>query len=349
MPTNTKNISVATTVLCVIASCAVLYVLRSILLPFVLAGLLAVLFKPVVQTLRRWRIPMGLCVVIVLAVAGGALYGIGAIVYSGATSVVEKAPEYSQRANTLATELNEVVRSASRQIYGRSSVIKLDEFLDQKTLSHIATSGISSVVSLLGDFFLVLLFLVFMVSGGEYSGAKLNKAFPGTPDGIDVLGIYRSVHAKILNYLGVKTMINVTNGAATWLILIMFGTDFAALMGVLSFLLHYLPNIGSFAAVILPGLVTLLQTGSITHTLLVVGVLSIVGNILGNIVEPKVMGSSLDLSPVLVLFSLVFWGWMWGIIGMILSVPIMAIIKTILENFEQTQPLAILMGNTVKE
>lgn len=290
---------------------------------------------------------MWLCLLIVLVIAGGALYGIISIIISGVESVIVKAPEYSVRANVLVQDFNEFMRSTTKQIYGRSSTIKFEQFLDMKALTTLATQWLGGVFSLLGDFILVLLYLVFMVTGGDNFSKKLSAAFASNNSKFDVLRVYHNVHSKVLNYLGLKTLLNILNGFITWVTLLAFGVDFAALMGVLSFLFHYLPNIGSFLAVVLPGVVTLLQTGDIGFTLIVVLVLVVLNNLSGNILEPKVMGDSLDLSPVVVLFALIFWGWMWGVVGMILSVPIMAVLKTIMENFSMTRPLAILMGSKV--
>jgi predicted PurR-regulated permease PerM len=89
----------------------------------------------------------------------------------------------------------------------------------------------------------------------------------------------------------------------------------------------------------------MVQTGDITSTLILLAVLAFVQNFIGNVLEPKIMGVQLKLSPVVVLFSLIFWGWMWGIVGMILSIPMVAVIKVILESFPSTRPLGILMGN----
>ena len=100
---------------------------------------------------------------------------------------------------------------------------------------------------------------------------------------------------------------------------------------------------------VMPGWVTAIQFESLGYAIIVVLVLIVVQNLIGNVIEPKVMGENLNLSPVVILFSLVFWGWMWGIVGMVLSVPIMAIIKTIMEQFPTTRPIAVLMGNGVPD
>lgn len=336
----------ATVVLAVIATAAVAYVLRPILLPFVLAGLLSILFKPLVTRLRTWHVPMAICVVVVLAITSSALWGMYAIAEAGVSSAIEKGPAYQQRITELTVQANRAMRDLSVSMTGRSSSISWNTLFDLSTLTSAATSTLGSVVSFVGDSFLVLLFLVFMVSSGELFPRKLKSAF-GHASWVNASQLYESVNRHVLQYLRVKTLFNILHGLVTWAILEAFGVDFAPLMGLLAFLCHYLPNIGSIITTALPILVTLVQTGSFGQVALVAGVLIVVQNIIGNVIEPKVMGRSLDLSPVLVLFALAFWGWMWGIVGMILSVPIMAVIKTVLELFEGTRPIAVLMGATV--
>ncbi|MFN4909194.1 MAG: AI-2E family transporter, partial [Bacteroidota bacterium] len=103
-------------------------------------------------------------------------------------------------------------------------------------------------------------------------------------------------------------------------------------------------NIGSIISTLIPSLLFLLQTRDIAQVTLLTAILTVAHNVIGNTIEPKVMGDRLDLSPVVVLFSLIFWGWMWGIVGMVLSIPIMAVTKALLGSVDSTRPLAILMG-----
>jgi predicted PurR-regulated permease PerM len=130
-------------------------------------------------------------------------------------------------------------------------------------------------------------------------------------------------------------------------ILLIFGVDFALLWGFLAFLLNFIPNIGSIVAVILPILIALLQFDSASTALILLVLLMTTQMIMGNVIEPKMMSFSLDLSPLLVLVALIFWGWIWGIWGMILAVPIMSILKIVFENVEALKPIGIVMSGKV--
>lgn len=344
MQQSTKNIGIATAILVVIAAGAVLYVLQGILLPFILAGLLSILFRPIVVRLRALKVPMALCIPIVLLIAGGALWGISMIISAGIVSATEKAPLYEARLSDLITQANLGIRKLSIDLFGRPSAMKFENILDPSALAGLATSSVGSLVTLIGDGTLVLLFLVFMVPAGETFPRKLAAIRDRIPS-VDVVSIFTTVHDKVLRYLGIKTLLNIVVGLLTWIILAIMDVDFAALIALITFLFHYLPNIGSIISTFIPGFVALVQFESFGFAALVVVILSAMQNLMGNILEPRIMGDSLDLSPVLVLFSLAFWGWMWGIVGMILSVPIMAVVKVVLEAIPATQPIAVLMGS----
>ncbi|MBU3740901.1 MAG: AI-2E family transporter [Candidatus Kapabacteria bacterium] len=345
---NVRAVTIATSVLAVLASAAVLYALRSIMLPLVLAGLLSILFRPLVNRLRAWKVPSVLCLVIVLLIVSSALWTIYTIGAAGTSSVIEKAPEYDIRVQQLSDQITAWVRDLTTMIYGRPTKIRLENIVNVSTLTGVAAQWLGSVVSFVSDAFLVLLFLVFMIPAGEHFPRKLQAATKDV-DWLDATHVYDRVYSDVVRYISVKTIMNAINGLATWALLEAFGVDFAPLLGLLSFLLHYLPNIGSVVSTVLPTVVALLQFGTIGGTLSVTIPLIIVQGGIGNVLEPKVMGKSLDLSPVVVLFALVFWGWMWGVTGMILSVPIMAVIKSVLEATTSTRPLAVLMGERVRD
>jgi predicted PurR-regulated permease PerM len=128
---------------------------------------------------------------------------------------------------------------------------------------------------------------------------------------------------------------------------LILGVDFALLWGFLTFLLNFIPNIGSIVSVIFPLLISFLQFDSVATPLLVLILLGATQFAMGNVVEPKLMEFSLNLSPLLVLVSLFFWGWIWGVWGMILAVPMMSTVKIIFENIETLQPIAVLMSSKV--
>lgn len=338
-----SKIGLSTLILSTIAVAAVLYVLNSILVPLVLAGFLAIIFKPLVHALSRRGLPTWVGLIVVLIISGAAIYGISIIVSWGVQAAILKGPEYAEKLKLIVAEAQKIVGRVGGRL-GEPAFQHLENVISPESALNVAGSWVGSAVSIIGDGAMVLLFLIFMVLGGEDFPKKLEAAFRGTSS-FNLVTVYENLNDKVLRYLRIKTIINLATGLAVYTVLALFGVDFAPVIGLLAFFFNYIPSIGSFIMTVIPGVVAALQFESLGYAIIVVLVLIVVQNLIGNVIEPKVMGESLNLSPVVILFSLVFWGWMWGIVGMVLSVPIMAIIKTLMEQFPTTRPIAVLMGN----
>ncbi|MCD6292187.1 MAG: AI-2E family transporter, partial [Deltaproteobacteria bacterium] len=200
-----------------------------------------------------------------------------------------------------------------------------------------------SFFAFLGNAIWVVLFMIFMLAEQDEFPKRIVKAF-GQEASAPIIEALDRINKSVQDYLGLKTMISFFTGILVSLTLFLFGVPFAVLWGVLAFLLNFIPNIGSMISVIPPVLITLFQFGSISKTLSVLAVLIALQTVVGNFVEPKMMGKGLNLSPLTVLLSLLFWGWMWGIPGMLLSVPLTAAIKIAFEQIEATRPFAMMMA-----
>jgi predicted PurR-regulated permease PerM len=157
-----------------------------------------------------------------------------------------------------------------------------------------------------------------------------------------------SVSYEISRYLGTLTLISLATGVCVWAILAIMGVELAAGWGVLTYLLNYIPTVGSIIATVPPVMMAILQfSPGYVKPLIVLLSLGAIQLFLGNFVTPKLIGDRLELSPVVILLSLLLWGTIWGIPGAILSVPIAAIIKIVCKNFDSLKPIAIIMGNGV--
>jgi AI-2 transport protein TqsA len=144
--------------------------------------------------------------------------------------------------------------------------------------------------------------------------------------------------------LVIKTLLSAAEGLAIWIWLLILGVDYPVLWGTLVFLLNYVPNIGSIIAALPAVLLALVQLGVGSALLTVLGFV-VVNIVLGNLIEPKVMGKGLKISPLVVFLSMVFWGWVLGPIGMILSVPMTSLVKIALESYKDTRGIAIMLGS----
>jgi predicted PurR-regulated permease PerM len=208
--------------------------------------------------------------------------------------------------------------------------------------SGILQSLVASFSSLLGDFFIVMIFWIFMIMGKEKFDERLRFAFTKSKSYVD--DSLNEINQQLQSYILYKTLISFITGAAFTFILLLYKVDFALFWGFLAFLLNFIPNIGSLLATVFPIIIALLEYGLGFGTISLTALLIGVQFIMGNIVEPKYLGEKMDLSPVFVLFSLFFWGWIWGIVGMFLAVPIASVVKIFCSNIEPLKPIAILIG-----
>ena len=161
---------------------------------------------------------------------------------------------------------------------------------------------------------------------------------------------FKDITEQIQRYIATKFLISLLTGFLVGVVLWIFGVDFLIVWAVMAFFLNFIPNIGSILAVILPTVMTLIQYESVGYTVLVGGIISLVQNLIGNLVEPKIMGDKLGLNPLVILLSLLVWGYIWGIAGMFLSVPLTAVVKIIISssNSPNLQFLSELMGASKK-
>jgi AI-2 transport protein TqsA len=182
--------------------------------------------------------------------------------------------------------------------------------------------------------------LVFMLWEAVILPAKIQAAERSGP--VD-LERWRPILSRVQRYLILKTVVSLATGVAAGLLVWLVGVDFALFWGFLAFLLNYIPNVGSFVAAGPPVVLSALQLGLAPTLVIAAGYLAI-NMVLGNLVEPAVMGRGLRMSPLAIFLALVFWGWVWGALGMILSVPLTVSLKILFENTESLRWLAALLG-----
>lgn len=320
-----------------------LHLLRTVLLPFVIAILLSNIFEPVVMWLKKKSIPTAVSLIIVLLTFALVLFLFSLVIYTSADAFVQQLPKYQQRLTGL---INSAASTFERwaQIYElRVKHIDWGSMIQFSSVTTALTSGVGSFIDFVTYIVIILLFMLFILAGSGELITKIQKAFPAR-QARRIGTILLNIETRVRQYLLTKTLISAATGFLTFLILLILGVDFPLIWGILTFLLNFIPNIGSIIAVIFPFLLSLLQFETSTTPILVALLLGTTQLVMGNVVEPRLMAFRLDLSPLFVLVSLIFWGWLWGVWGMILAVPIMASVKIVLENIEPLRPLALLMG-----
>ncbi|PIE54350.1 MAG: AI-2E family transporter [Dethiosulfovibrio peptidovorans] len=334
-----KNVNIVVAcvfILTLVAVGSVLKATQSVILPFVIAWLLSYIFSPVVRAMARRRIPMVISMALVLAVLLGVCFLVAVFMNTRIVAFASAYPKYYD-------QLIALTKSFTNSKY------LPPDFWDSinwgESVGRYLLSLSGSLVSLLSKLVLVVVFLVFMLLGTPYVEFKIKKAF-SIDSGARVLLILKAVSAQIGRYLTLQFLISMVTGLFVWLSLSYLKVDFAATWGVLAFALNFIPTIGSIMASVPPILLALVQYYPNTFPAVGAAVaLLFIQMIIGNVVTPKIMGDTLDLSPVVILISLFFWGWLWGVVGALLSVPIAAIIKIICENVESLHVIGVMMGS----
>lgn len=319
---------------------------QSILVPLIVAMIVSILFEPFYRWLKSKKIPAGFAIVIVIIVILVMSNVLSLFVITSVNSFQSQLPKYQDRLIALYT-------SFSLQI--ETIPYFKDFFKESLDLSKIFTADmmvskfeglLTGILGLFGNFVLILLYIVFILLELGSIRFRIRSAF--TKDRSEkIADIVENVFADIKKYLLGKTLINLAHAVIALIIFWAFGLDFAIVWAFLIFFMAYIPNIGSFIATLLPFLTALLQYDNIVTPIILLLLVGTVGYLLGNIVEPNIFGHSLNLSPVLLLISLIVWGHVWGIVGMILSVPIISMLKITFSKFDKTMPLAILMSRDV--
>jgi predicted PurR-regulated permease PerM len=304
----------------------------------VASGFLAALTAPAVFALRARRIPpalsIPLLVVAMLLVAGGVAGFLGASI----NQFLASAPSYEASLNRMMAAVSEYLIEAGFVFTG----VELRELVNPGAALNLAGRTLAELADLLSNLFLVLLTTVFLLLEVTELPDKLRQAL-GDPKAD--LGNALDVVRQVKNYVVLKTHVSLATGALIAAALAVFGIDFPVLWGLLAFLLNYIPNIGSIIAAVPAVLLALVQFGW-TRALAVTVLFLVVNTAIGNLLEPRLMGRQMGLSPLVVFVSLVFWGWLWGPLGMLLSVPLTMILRIVLENNPQTRGIAILMGTS---
>ncbi|HIJ79316.1 MAG: AI-2E family transporter [Desulfobulbaceae bacterium] len=327
-----------------VLSVIILKSLDFIFIPFSIALLVFFALGIPVDFLKRFRIPSWLRIMLVVLAMLGVIYLCGRLVQANAQEFVRQLPQLEKKFWDYTAQglgfFDMNVDEAKTMI--AAFVGNLDGAGIMPVGGVLKKLG-ASFFEFLGNFFWVLLFLGFILAERESWEGRLVKAL-GRERSEAALAAGSRISQAIEHYLGLKTMISLITGGMAALILWLFGVEFALLWGVLTFFLNFIPNIGSLIATVPPVAMALFQFGSVRHALLVAGVLILLQMVVGNFLEPKLMGTGLNLSPLVVLLALIFWGWLWGPVGMLLAVPLTAVVKIALEQNEATRPVAGIMS-----
>jgi AI-2 transport protein TqsA len=309
----------------------------SILVPFFLAVFIAVICAPPMFWLQRKGVPKVLALVLILGamLSVGLLFG--ELIGSSLNNFLRSIPAYQERLSNHIVTLISWLREKGISI----PVEEVSGTFHPGWVMNLAGDILSTLSSVLTNALLILLTVMFILLEIADLPKKLSVVLKKPERSLSTIEKF-SQSAK--RYLIIKTLISAGVGFLIWLWLLILGVDYPVLWGVLSFLLNYVPNIGAILAALPVALLALVQLGAGSALLTVLGFV-VVHIVLGNIIEPRVTGKGMSLSTLIVFLSMVFWGWVLGPIGMILSVPMTSLVKIALESYENTEGLAFMLGS----
>ena len=321
----------------------ILQQLSTIFIPLSFAVLLSIMLRPALRQMRKLRIPQGLGLALMMAVIFFVFYLTGLVVYSSGASFAREFPKYeASLERTLQTTL-ETIELPADQL--RNYFLNLDwnKTLEKFSITSAVSTTLGSFLAFMGNVLLILLFTVFMLSGQLRMGKKIGRAFiPSRAE--KIIEVLTTIEQRVQTYLLTKLLISIGTALVSVGFIILFSVDFPVIAGVIIFALNFIPNIGSVIATIFPILVCFLEYGYSWRVPGMAACLIATQMVFGNVLEPLVMGRGLNLSPLVVILSLIFWGWVWGIIGMVLAVPLTSTMVIIFEHIEPLRPVAVLMS-----
>lgn len=310
-----------------------------IITPFLVSVFLATLAGPMVFWLHRHRVPKVLAVLVVIGSIFGCLTLVGGIAIGSLEDFNKNLPSYQEQ---LEGQIEELAGSATKLLgeFGiATAAADIWSFLDLGTAAGLARSTLLQIGNIVTKAFLVILMTLFVLFEAFRMPSKLGQALGHTEK---TWSGFRTFARSVQKYLVVKTASSLATGLAAGLWVWILGVDYPVFWGLLAFLFNYVPNIGSFVAAVPAVLMAIVQYGGGTGLVVAIGYF-VINIVIGGVIEPNFMGDSVGLSPLVVFMSLIFWGWVLGGVGMLLSTPLTISVKIAMENYPDTRWIATLV------
>jgi predicted PurR-regulated permease PerM len=314
---------------------------QSILLPLVIAVFFWFIIHGMERALiRRTGMPKWVALTLSIIIFVATFWIFGSLISDNISRVIEESPKYQANLEAL------VGNVAAELPFDAQS--KLEGVAQDANLGAVLSKTAAAVTGVAGSISIILVYLVFLLVEQGCFANKLCIIAGGKKQQAQLQEILTTIDRKVRSYILVKTATSLMTGLVSYLIMLAVGLDFAVFWALLIFLLNFIPTIGSIIATWFPAIMALVQFPTLAPFVIILSTITVLQIVIGNIVEPKMMGSSLNLSPLVILLSLVLWGSIWGVIGMFLSIPIMVVITIILAEFDRTRPIAVLMSGNGK-
>jgi AI-2 transport protein TqsA len=311
---------------------------KVLLVPFLIAAFLALITVRPMMWLQQKRVPSFVAALIIVSSIMLLMAIVGAILGSSIADFTAALPVYQARLDAIVDGVFEFI---VKHLNGDESMQSIGDMIDPGWAMGLVATILNSLKDVLTNTFLIVFTMIFMLLEVSSVGTKVEAAFGRSAKSLQRP---RAFLQNLGRYLGIKTVVSIATGCCAGLLTWTLGLDFPLLWAMLAFLFNYVPTIGSIIAAVPAVLLALVQLGPGAAGATAVGFAAI--NVaFGNIIEPRLMGYGVGISPLIVFLGLVFWGWVFGPVGMLLSVPLTMVLKLALESDENTRWIAILIGS----
>jgi len=329
-----------------IVVCLVVYLLHisaTIMIPFVIALCLWYLINAMARGLSRLNLggltlPRFWCFFLAIAVLAAAMWFVLSLINHNIRLVMVAAPGYQQN-----------LRAAMMDVltfFNLEQEVLLAELQQYLNITGIVATLAATFTGIAGKTLVVMFYTGFLLYEQRFFDRKIINMIEDAKTENNVRAILKRIDINIQRYIWVKVLISALTGVCTYLVLWFYSVDFNQFWGLMAFVLNFIPYIGSLLAIALPSIIALIQFNDLTTFLIIGSMLGVIQITLGSIIDPRMLGDSLNISPIMIIFSLAAWGMIWGIPGMFLSIPILAMVVITLGQFPKTRPIAILLSKT---
>ena len=320
---------------------------ETLLVPFLLSVFIALIFSPLLAWLKKQKVPNGLAIFLIISLVVFVGWLVGILVGSSIVDFRQNLPEYQVRLQEMSGGLLHWLSDQGVAL----DMEQMKQSFDPGAVMQLAGNTLASFGNVMTNAFMILLTVVFILAEEVGFSEKLqaarnhgfnNSANNTNPKDNTNQGLARfseSVHS----YLGIKSLLSLLTGVLVIIWLWILGVDYPVMWGLIAFLLNFIPTVGSIIAAVPAILLALIQLDPLSAGLVAIGYV-VINVVVGNVLEPRWMGKGLNLSPLVVFLSLVFWGWVLGPVGMLLSIPLTIMVKIALENDDDTRWIGVMLG-----
>jgi predicted PurR-regulated permease PerM len=332
--------------LILVFGCVILLIFgKSLLFPFLFALLIYFLIRAIRRLIDRLpyiknHIPSWLKNALASLIIFALLGFTGQMLLINSRALINSFSLYQGNIDSIVAQIN--------QLTGMNVSQTITDKLSDVEIAKMVNPILNSVTGIMGNIMMVLFYLIFLFIEESNFKMKMHLIFSNPEKYTEIKVLLGNIEHSITHYIGLKTLISFISATVCFITLFAFGVNSPLFWASLIFIMNFIPVIGALLAVILPSLFAMIQFREMTSALFLFFILGTIQTLILNLLEPKLMGDSLNISPLVALFALAFWGAIWGITGMIVSVPITVIIIILLAHFERTRPIAILLSHQGK-